>query len=356
MSFRLSSLRIGFGLLAVAASSLLLCSAQGGGKERGRSIDFSEPKSDEITTNLHQLTSKKDSLKQLEEDLYQPLQAFTPKSSLEGVVAPLPRPPAVSAIQNKRVKELLERRKNWVFMTPEDLLSGPTVEEILKSPQYEKNGQEKKELPPLERYYQRLSAKRTGRINPSQSTSDDLFGTPKASNSRDQIDSGDDANLPSGLRESALALKQLAAPDTSGDPFALSAPRNSFSDTFGLDGNALPKEEVLAHKKYMDEYRSLVDPGWQRPDAANPVNPLPNLANTARPTGNPAAGLGGLPSPAAHKGLEAQLDITHPLLGPPGLPDVNAQALGQPRSAPDLPTVESPKMVAPTFTAPKRTF
>ena len=87
MSFRLSSLRIWFGLTAVAMSGLLLCSALAGEKQRGRSIEFSQSKSDEVTTNLHQLTSKKDSLKQLEEDLYAPLQMFAPKSSLEGVVA-----------------------------------------------------------------------------------------------------------------------------------------------------------------------------------------------------------------------------------------------------------------------------
>jgi hypothetical protein len=343
-------------LVAVVLSSLLLCSAQAGGKQRGRSIEFSEPKSDEVTTNLHQLTSKKDGLKQLEEDLYAPLQMFAPKSSLEGVVAPLPRPPAGSVIQSKRAKELLERRKNWVFMTPEDLLAGPTVEEILKSPRYDANGQEKREVAPMERYYRRLAAKRSGGDNPSQSKSDDLFGPAKTTNPRDQLAIHDDSNLPSGLRESALALKLLSESDTGADRFGQSAPRNSFSDTFGLDGNAPSREQVLAHKKYMDEYRSVVDPGWQPPAAANPFNPLPSLADAARPTGIPAAGLGGLPSLAAHKGLEAQMDVTHPMLGPPGLPDMNAQALGQPRSAPVLPSVEPPKMVAPTFTAPKRAF
>ena len=78
---------------AVAVSGLLVCSAQTGGKQRGRPIEFSVPRSDEVTTNLHQLTSKKDGLRQLEEDLYKPLQTFAPKSSLDGVVAP-PRPPA----------------------------------------------------------------------------------------------------------------------------------------------------------------------------------------------------------------------------------------------------------------------
>jgi hypothetical protein len=356
MTIRLLSLRICFGLAAMAASSLLLCSAQAGGKQRGRPIDFSEPRSDEVTTNLHQLTSKKDGLKQLEEDLYKPLQLFSPKSSLEGVVAPPPRPPSGSVIQSKRAKELLERRKNWVFMSPEDLLAGPTVEEILKSPQYDVNGQDKKDLPPLAGYYRRLAAKRAGGDHSSPSKSDDLFNPPKTSNPLDQLATHDDANLPSGLRESALALKQLSEADAGADRFGQSVKRNSFSDTFGLDGNAPSKEQGLAHQKYMDEYRSVVEPGWQRPVAASSFGPLPSLADAARPAGSPAPSLGGLPNSAPHKGLEAQMDITHPLLGPAGLPDLNAQALGKPRQALALPTVESPKMVAPTFAAPKRSF
>jgi hypothetical protein len=356
MSIRLSSLRICCGLVVVAVSSLLLCSAQAADKRRGRAIDFSEPRSDEVTTNLHQLTNKKDGLRQLEEDLYQPLQMFAPKSSLDGVAAPPPRAPATSVIQNKRVKELLERRKNWVFMTPEDLLAGPTVEEILKAPRYDATGQEKKELPPLLGYYQRLATKRPGGVLPGQSKNDDLFNPPKASNPRDQLASHDDSNLPASLRESAQMLKQLSGADEGADRFGQSTKRNSFADTFGLDVNAPSKEQMVVSQKRMDDYRALLEPGWQRPAAANPFSPPPSFADGARPAGGTGAGLGGLPNPAAHRGLEAQMDITHPLLGPAGLPDLNAQALGQPRRALVLPNLEPPKMVAPTFAAPKRTF
>jgi hypothetical protein len=356
MSIRLLSVRIGSGLVAVAVGSLLLCSAQAGPKPRGRAIDFSEPKSDEVTTNLHQLTSKKDGLKQLEDDLYAPLQMFSPKSSLDGVPAPAPRPPATSAIQSKRAKELLERRKNWMFMSPEDLLAGPTVDDILKTPRYDANGKEKKELEPMERYYQRLATKRPGTKNINESTVDDLFSPAKASNPRDQTDSHDDSNLPSGIRESASALKQLVEPDAGADRFGQNAPQNGFSDTFGLARTAPTKEQTLAHKTYMDEYRSLIDPGWRQPATASPSGSLPSLADTARTPGRPVTSLGGLPTPATHRGLDAQMDITHPMLGPAGLPDVNALALGQPRLAPALPKVESPKRVTPTFTAPKRAF
>ena len=356
MSFRLSSLRIWFGLLAVAASSLLLGSAQAGEKQRGRSIEFTEPKSDEVSTNLHQLTSKKDSLRQLEEDLYAPLQMFSSKNSLEGVAAPPVRPAAAAVAKTKRMKELQERRRNWIFMTPDDLLAGPTVEEILKSPKYDAKGQEKTELPPMLEYYRRLATQRGSVANPSLPKNDDLFGPPKATNLRDQLASRDDSNLPSGIKESALALKQLSEPDTGADRFGQSTPRNGFTDTFGLDAPAPSKEQVLSHKKYMDEYRTMLDPGWQPPATANPVNPLFGFADAARPAAKPAASLGGLPTVATHKASDAQMDITHPLLGPAGLPDVNAQALGLPRQAQALPTYESPKVVAPTFTAPKRAF
>src|ERR1035438_7832501 len=128
---------------------------------------------------------------------------LAPKGSLKGVVAPPVRPPATSAIQSKRAKELLERRKNWIFSPPEDLLAGPTVDGILKSPRYDANGQEKKDLPPMLEYYRRMAPKRPGLDNYGQSKSDDLFGPPKASNLRDQLASRDDSNLPSGIRESA---------------------------------------------------------------------------------------------------------------------------------------------------------
>ena len=66
MSFRRSSLRVCCGLVAVAVSGLMPCSAQTGGRPRGRPIEYSDPRSDEVTTNLHQLTIKKDGVKELE--------------------------------------------------------------------------------------------------------------------------------------------------------------------------------------------------------------------------------------------------------------------------------------------------
>jgi hypothetical protein len=358
MSFRLRTLQVCRATVTLALVGLLVCSVHAAGRQRGRPIEFSVPRSDEVTTNLHQLTNKKDGLKQLEEDLYKPLQSFTPKSSLEGVVAPSVRPPSQSVIQNKRVKELLERRKNWVFMTPEDLLGGPTVDEILKTPQFGADGQEKKEPQTFERYYQRLAAKRPAANKPSKTKDDELFGPPRKSNPQDEPALSDGSELPSGLRESAEALNNLFEPGGSDSPFARATTHGSFSDTFGLGANTLSKERMQEHKKFMDEYRSVVDPSWRPPAVATPGNPLVTVADTAPTVGKPAAGLPGSSSPAPHRGLDAQSDVINPLLGPAGLPDVNALALGQTRPTPGFPKVESTRVapVAPTFTAPKRSF
>ena len=120
------------------------------------------PRSDEVTTNLHQLTSKKDGLKQLEEDLLQAAAVVRAQefARWRGRSAAA-RPPATPAIQSKRVKEMLERRKNWVFMSPEDLLPRRPWKRFFKAPAAWDGWPGEEELPALERYYERLAAKRS---------------------------------------------------------------------------------------------------------------------------------------------------------------------------------------------------
>jgi hypothetical protein len=361
MSFRFSSLHICLAAATLVLSGVLVGNAQTGRKERGRPIEFSLPKSDEVTTNLHELTNKKDSLKQLEEELYKPLDSFRPESSLDGVVVSPPRTPSAPPIQSKRVKELLERRKNWVFMSPEDLVSAPSVEDVLKAPQIGPDGQEKKELPAIERYYHRLSNKQAEPDNPLQfkDKSEDLFGMPRKSDSRDERVPQEDLIIPSGVRESAQSLNKLVESDRSDGRFYRAAPHGDSSDIFGLGTQPLSKEQMQEHKKFMDDYRSLVDPSWHPPAVATPENLLSTLAaEAASPAGKPAVGLPSSSlSPAPPTALEEQLNVTSPQLGPAGLPDVNAHALGQTR--PTLVPTSEPIRVAPpapTFAVPKRAF
>jgi hypothetical protein len=362
MSFRLSRRVIWLAATSLVVSVVVVGSAKAQSKERGRPIEFSLPKSDEVTTNLQQLTSKKDSLKQLEEELYKPLESFSPKGSLEGVAAPLPRAPSAPAVPSKRVKDMLEKRKNWVFMSPEDMLGTPTVEDVLKTPEGVPDKEEKNELPAIERYYKRLTTKKVGVDRSLESKNEELFGMPSKQKAREERASGKESNVPIGVRESAQELTKLVEGDSrdSGDSvFTQEKVHDNLSDIFGLGNHPPTKEQVQEHKKFMNEHHSLVDPSWHPPEVATPANLFSTImAGAALPAAKPAASLPNPLSPAPQTALDAQMDVISPRLGPPGLPDVNAQALGQTRPAPILTTPEPVRVPppAPNFTAPKRSF
>jgi hypothetical protein len=358
MTFRRSSSQLYLGAATLALGGLLVCNAQQGGSGRPRPIEFSAPRNSQVTTNLQPGMSRPDSLRQLEEDSFKPMQPLAPQSSLDGVVVLPTRPAANPAIQNKRVKEMLERRKNWVFLGPEELIGGPTVDGILKGPALGSDGREQKELPALERYYERQAAKRSTANNPAQSRDDELFGQASQSNRREEGDAQEDSDLPSNVKESAEALKKLLGTGGSENPFIQEVTHGTLSDTFGLGNNTLSKEQIQYNKKYMDEYHSVLDASWQPPAVAVPGNPLEILAGATAPAGKPATGLPSAPGFALNHGLQAQADVLNPTLGPPGLSDANAQALGQTRSTLALPKIEPARVtpVAPSFDAPRRSF
>src|SRR5260221_9952051 len=199
MTFRLSSSAI-LPVLTVGASLFFLDNVKAGEKEHGRSIEFSERKSDEVTTNLNQMGSRKDGLRQLEDDLGKPFQTFNPRSSLDGVFNIPMRQPNAPAIQSKRAKELIEKQKNWIFMSPEDLAGAPTEADILKLREYDKDGQEKKKSSPLESFMEKQQTERNkSGLKKTDSKDDDLDLTLTG---KDKKLGRDDSALPEGLRES----------------------------------------------------------------------------------------------------------------------------------------------------------
>jgi hypothetical protein len=256
------------------------------------------------------------------------------------------------------VKELLERRKDWIFMSPEDLLAAPTVEEILKTPQLAPDGREKEELPAMERYYRRQATKRSEVNNPMQYETGDLLGPPSKSKPREEQSVQEDSDLPAGLRKSAEVLNKLFESGASDSTFTQDRLHGTLSDMFGLDANPQSKEQIQEHKKFMDEYRAILDPSWRPPSVASPGDPFPTLPDTTSLTPSPAAGLSSSPGPAPRTTFDVPMDVFSPKLGPPGLPDVGAQALGQMKPPAAFPTVQSITVVPPTpsFTAPKRSF
>src|SRR5437899_4427422 len=80
--------------------------------QRGRRIEFSDPGSKEIATNLNQLGSKRGVLRDLEQDLFKPLQNLSIRGSLDGVEAPPVWNVPVRRPLTKKEKERLEQRRN----------------------------------------------------------------------------------------------------------------------------------------------------------------------------------------------------------------------------------------------------
>jgi hypothetical protein len=359
MSYRLSSLTVGGVLVTLALYCLSVGIVQAAGRGRGKSIEFSAPKSDEVTTNLHQLTNKKDSLTQLEEEFSRSMRTLSRGSSLDGVPAPPVRPPSGPVIPSKRAKELFERHKNAFLLTPEDLVPTPTLEEIFKVPEYDSDGLEKKKKTAMEQYYERLDAKRAAALKPNQSDDDELFGTPGTSSRREDSTSDIEPTLPPGLKEKEQALKekeqalkqffQTEATDTLAAP--TSTRRTSFSDIFGLGEIVPSREKTLEHKKRMEEFQSILE---------SSRSPLPgaegtSLLNDGLEPSSRAANPFGISD--ASSGANSQFGAVNPVFTPGGPSDVNEQVLGQSSLIPQVPKVEPTRPSPPTtFTAPRRPF
>src|SRR6266576_3716487 len=100
MTFRLSSRALPPALI-LGASLLFLHSGLTQERQRGKSIEFSDWKSSEVTTNLNQMGSKRDGLRQLEDDLGKPFQTLNPRSSLDGIFTPPIHQPSAPNIPSK---------------------------------------------------------------------------------------------------------------------------------------------------------------------------------------------------------------------------------------------------------------
>src|SRR5258707_6238413 len=249
MSLRRSTFRFLLILAALGLSELLTGSVRAQSQQPTRKIELSEPASKETANDLNQLAAKQDGRKRLEEDLLKPRHLF-PDSSLDGVfVPPMQAPSKPSAIPSKRMQEQLERRKNWVFMSPDDLTSAPTPEELLGVPEYDQDGLEKKSLSPLERYYKSLEREQQAAKKKSQADRSN-----KRPGAHDDSAFLDDSKGSSGdVSESELALKRLLQSDPA--QAGLASGRGTFSDIFGLGSTERTPDQTSAHKKYMDEYQ-----------------------------------------------------------------------------------------------------
>jgi hypothetical protein len=304
------------------------------------------------STNSQRLAPRESGLKQLEDELFRPLQGFSPKSSLDAISAPVRMPPPAN--QNER-NPALDRKKDWVFMNPEELMGTRDPEDVFGTGPGEKH---KKELSPMEKYIQRLyhsnEHSKQDAFGRKQKREDNLSGNRKESrgdkeNEKEKEDENGD--LPPELRDTETRLKKMFEPP----PVSKAGKSPSLiQDLFGLGTTERSREELEGQRERREEYKKMLhlpsSPilGLEAPNPLaglfQPVQAAPTSAGIPDVSLPKSTGGNHFGSPAGFPGISALTEPSRPF--------------GQPSLSPVLPKAEPAHIPVPTatFTAPRRQF
>lgn len=283
-----------FCLLAMTAiaAGLVAAQAQQAFPSGGRKIEFSDPGSSALTSNLNSLATGKGAFPSFGEDFRGSSDILRPGGSLQGIGGPMIQRAAPPAVNSKKLKELMEKRQNWQFLDFEDYHSEQTVEEMLGISEYGPGGEFKEKKSPLERYYERLdraNAPATNRTRDDTSFSLD-FGLGRERDGR-RKDGGfrSRENLGEGFAEAEDPLKQLLR-GTSGNPlFPDQHKPAGFSPVFAQPKSWQPEapENTKAQAARLEEFKRIWDAHGQPslPTASSiagitPYDPLKSTASS----------------------------------------------------------------------------
>lgn len=312
-----------------AASWVALLSATSSMPSRAADTPPAIPPASSLTatlTNLSVSGPKKDTLKQLEEELSRSLQPFSTRGSFDGITTPRYIPPV--AVPNRRSTDT-ERRDNWPFGNMENP-SGLTTDPFnsLGSPT-KKNS--------LQDIYNSLGKEGTARAKKPDNSKSSSFNP-----FQDLED--DSSKLPSGIRESARNLREkLLGTDSLFNPKSTSP--SDFSSLFSPE-DRLTRQQIQAHEEYLDRFRQAMDipAPW-----AKQQNPLaPNLGLTGTETKSVYTPPALLTDPSPNS-FAATPKAAESLLHPAVLPDLSGRVVNQWNPLYTPPKVEAP---APTSFAP----
>jgi hypothetical protein len=350
----------------LTAAGLALLGTTGASEEsrsrRGRAIEFTPPRNDMVSSNVNELGAKKTTLKSLEQEIRKPFEWIGSGDDIVGPFGVAPRPrPIVPLAKASQIKELLEKRKEWIFIAPEDYGSLKlTGEEILNSPEFGLKGEEKKRTP-IERYYERMEKARAEALSATNhSTAGDsltkrqitaeleglkelVLGLTENSSSpgKDETEQATEPLSPAGAAAFRVDITREVEGRSLGDIFGLGKSEASETATEKIR----PMEARMNEFKQLLETRSLSPPNT----AAGGFNSLIGSAGAAPPT----MGMEGL----RNGGLSGQ----------GASPNTPAATFGSQSAAPGLgsaswqTTVSAPAparlpLPAPTFNIPQRKF
>ncbi len=206
--------------------------------------------------------NKKDGLTAFEEELSKSLQILSPKSSLDGVLAPEYRPPPAPVVQTRRPRETHDRRNELLLMNAEEM--GKSGEDWLPFLNQEEDRRSKSSL---EGIYQQFNREAGGKWKGLDSP-----GPQGRLSPGERSETRDEESLPSGLRQAQNQLKKQLGLESRGALPDAGPVRGSLSDFFGSGEHSFSAQEVQAHKDYIQRYQQVLD-GLGAPPAGSSMNP-----------------------------------------------------------------------------------
>jgi hypothetical protein len=327
--------------LAVALAAVFSVQAQHPTYRPGQPILFSTPASDTVSSNTPSLSPRPpESL-----DLGSTLQA--PASvDFNGPVVDIPLPavpPMISPGEEPWMQDELDRRKNWLLLTPAEILGATTPEKILGIQEHDSYGRPKNSTA-LERYLERQNQP------PTANADTNAFSTWNFSDQRPDVLNA----TPGGLEN----------PDgMAGTPFNPAPDRQTSAGENGKDHwsrlfDTPPPASMpsMAQQTDMDRFRQLLNSGSSA--TAVPETPALSVAKSPLPQTVLSSGLGQsalTPVGAAFTPLNSGIGKPAEM---PKLPSIWSQSLTSPPSA-AVWAPQPPPWLSPTpqpFAAPQRKF
>lgn len=294
---------------------------------------------------------RRNSLKELEEQLRRSLRPFSPKGSLDGVLAPEYGTPPPAVVTPARKRNAAKENNGWIF--PDDLTGDQSAADPFAGLEAGTDGKSRKKAA-SDPYYRSLNR---NTLNTAEASSlmgiDPASSLKKATLGTVSVSGSDDSNLPSGIRDSAQSLQKMLERSSRDSDFSMpTGAKSSFSDFFGMGDRGLTTEQIQAHKSYMQQFQQLLDGNPASMGGSLQSSPTTFGGSAATPAASSLSGsLGGLSKPAGSAGwnaFDSKPGAINPTLTPSAVPDINAHVLNQWNSFAPPPQPEPTRVSPPT--------
>src|SRR3984957_11359138 len=279
MDIRSASLKL---LLPVFTAGAMVLSA--GAQQAAQPIIFSSSQNDSAAPSVPTLAPQTPEQPNFVNTFQAPPENLNFNPSPDA--GPLPQMPQSPHAGNQQLQKILEERKNWTLMTPEEIFGVTTPEKILGVHEYDASGQ-KIELTQVERYLARQNEPQTGATNGSQTGA--AGGYWDSSGNQE----GDSFN-PDGTRRenSRLLLSGLLNPSQDNGTLDKQNDGENWFKSFAAPATPKPNPE---QQEVMEKFRQLLAPspvaaaGTVQSGSSGKFFPAPATPNPLfdQPTVNP---------------------------------------------------------------------